>query len=281
MHLGGRKEDGMLADRLVKAWTARRGSSGIDAVMRFSREGLVLGAGTVLARAEDAAREIMIDPLDRRLPALLAAAHMLQPSILGLAHLRKAAECWRRGEDAFATLHLALSGLDRLDQPEADAYRLFLADALLEYGVEPEAITKAVESGPAALEQLRKYSPDQPRVPAGSGRISGQWTADDNSPGSTPPDADGADNVTSGQGSVQPANTAQPAGDAQENEVNPNTITPAGFVSGDHVCRLAKQDCWKHQLEDVSDAANDNWSPIAVGACTLAEKACEKGRVCC
>lgn len=37
----------MLAERLNKAWAARRGSSAIDVVMRFADEGLVLGAGTV------------------------------------------------------------------------------------------------------------------------------------------------------------------------------------------------------------------------------------------
>lgn len=36
----------MLADRLRKAWDDRRKSTTMDAVMRFSEGGLVLGAGT-------------------------------------------------------------------------------------------------------------------------------------------------------------------------------------------------------------------------------------------
>jgi len=78
-------------------------------------------------------------------------------------------------------MHLALSGEARLEQPETDAHRLFLADGLLKAGVDPEAILKALDLGASALELLNRYSPDQPRVPAGSGRTSGQWAPSDGS----------------------------------------------------------------------------------------------------
>ena len=74
-------------------------------------------------------------------------------------------------------MHLALSRLEKLREPEADAHRLFLADGLMNSGVPADEIVITVEMGPAAFERLRKYSPDQPRVPAGSGRPSGQWTS--------------------------------------------------------------------------------------------------------
>jgi hypothetical protein len=167
----------MLADRLRKAWDNRRKSMAVDAVMRFSEEGLVLGAGTILSAASHAGRDVSINPDEPRLVALLSAAHQRRPATNSLLHLRKAAERWNDGEDALAAMHLALSRLDRLKQPEADAHRLFLADGLLNNGVEADTITAAIEANAADIAGLDKYSPDQPRVPAGSGQTSGEWTA--------------------------------------------------------------------------------------------------------
>jgi len=159
----------LLADRLSKAWRERRASAPIDRVMRFADEGLVLGAGTVLAPAEEGGREVRVDGREPRLLALLAAAHGRAPSAASLTYIRKAAQRWSQGEADLAAIHLALSGLDRLRRPEADARRLFLADALLEAGLPVEALLGALD--------LVKYDPSQPRVPAGSGRPSGEWTA--------------------------------------------------------------------------------------------------------
>lgn len=167
----------MLADRLDRQWRSRRASTPIDVVMRFSDEGLVLGAGAVLARSGASARDILIDVREPRLSALLSAAHLRPPTASALAHLRKAAERWRKGENDLAAIHLALSGVSRLDQPQADAQRLFLADALLQVGLEPDTLLKALNLDAAPIDRLTKFSPDQPRAPAGSGRTSGEWTA--------------------------------------------------------------------------------------------------------
>jgi hypothetical protein len=59
---------------------------------------------------------------------------------------------------------------------DTDAYRLFLAGTALEKGVSPSELMKAL-GFPRAARDLEKYNPDQPRVPAGSGRESGQWTS--------------------------------------------------------------------------------------------------------
>jgi hypothetical protein len=61
---------------------------------------------------------------------------------------------------------------------EGDAYRLFLAGTALEKGVSPSELMKAL-GFPRAARDIEKYNPDQPRVPAGSGRESGQWTSGD------------------------------------------------------------------------------------------------------
>jgi hypothetical protein len=179
----------LLADRLGKAWRARQASAPIDAVMRFSDEGLVLGAGTVLAPAEEPSGGVRLKGLEPRLVALLAAAHRRTPSASSLTHLRKAARRWNEGERDLATIHLALSGLDRLRRPDADARRLFLADQLLRAGLAADALLGALDLGPAATGPLAKYSPEQPRVPAGSGRASGEWTSTGAGTPASPPNS--------------------------------------------------------------------------------------------
>jgi len=137
----------MLSDQLAKAWRERRESVAVDATMRFSDAGLVLGAGTVLAASGETVRDVSVEPDEPRLRALLAAAHRRRPAAAALAHLRKAAQRWSEGEDALAAMHLALSGLGRLARPQADAHRLFLADGLLKSGLEADAIIAAIEAG--------------------------------------------------------------------------------------------------------------------------------------
>lgn len=167
----------MLAERLGRDWQARKASAPVDAVMRFSDKGLIFGGGTVLAPTGGSGRDISIDEGEPRLLALLAAAHLRTPSHVALTHLRKAAESWNRGEDALAAMHLTLSRLDRLADPDADARRLFLTDKLLREGMAPGVLVKALGLGVEAAETLERYNPNQPRVPAGSGRSSGEWTS--------------------------------------------------------------------------------------------------------
>jgi hypothetical protein len=237
----------MLAERLGKAWRAHRGSIAIDAVMRFSDEGLVLGAGTVLAKADAAAgRDISIDPGEPRLLALLAAAHMRSPTAESLAHLRKAAQRWSEGQEALAHMHLALSRLDRLKQPEADAHRLFLADELLKAGFEARAIVAASEAGEPAFERLHKYDPNQPRVPAGSGRPSGEWTSTGGGPFASPSGPNRPRPLPQDPGPVPETHPSQTLAQPQP-DVNPSTVTPVGNTRGSYegpdACFKARTDC--------------------------------------
>ncbi|MGO9675188.1 MAG: hypothetical protein ACLPSF_13650 [Methylocella sp.] len=61
--------------------------------------------------------------------------------------------------------------MPRID--EEQAFRLFLADRLMASGFSPRELCK--ELGFALPAGLKKYSPDQPRVPAGNGRASGRF----------------------------------------------------------------------------------------------------------
>jgi hypothetical protein len=210
----------MLAERLGEEWLARRASTAIEPMMRFAEDGLVLGAGTVLSRTDEPRAGIAIDAGDPRFLALLAAAHLRLPTAGSLAHIRKSAECWKRGEHALAAMHLALSGVDRLAQPERDAQRLFLAKALLDAGVEAFTLLKGLDLGPDAVEQLTKFDPNEPRVPAGSGRPSGQWTT-------------GADAGTGSPVAPHPNRTARPPTARTPSVVSsPHRSAPAATSSG-------------------------------------------------
>ena len=246
----------MLAERLSKAWRSRRESTVIEPVMRFSDEGLVLGAGTVVAPSGGSSRDILIDHREPRLHALMAAAHLRRPTMGALAHLRKAADRWCEGQDGLAAMHLTLSRLDRLERPEADAHRLFLADGLVKSGIGADAIIGAIEAGGPAFELLQKYDANQPRVPAGSGRTSGEWTS-------------------GGGGS---------AGNfPREPRVNPRAVTAVAQLEARFdACRSAKIDCYDAALEanfGNSNAANDNGEEVGfkkdLGKCNEAYLACD------
>jgi hypothetical protein len=194
--------------------------------MRFADAGLVLGAGSVLSPAGDTARDISIDISQPRLLALLAAAHLRAATASGLAHIRRAAERWGEGEDHLASMHLALSRLDRLGRPAADAQRLFLADRLLDGGFRAETIIKALDLPLSG--GTWKYSPDQPRVPAGSGRTSGEWTADEASaPGATPSSARQAASPPAIRGAVQYDQSTRAASPPQASQQKPRTADPS------------------------------------------------------
>jgi hypothetical protein len=145
--------------------------------MEITSEGLALGAGTILAKAS---RDRGGDPKlalhnGPRGMALLATAYERPIALHVLAKIERACKLWNEGEKALAHIHLARLGLPLCD--EQCALRLFAADELLESGVTPRVLLEAQGFDPAPL-TFRKYSPDQPRVPAGNGRESGRWTSD-------------------------------------------------------------------------------------------------------
>jgi hypothetical protein len=169
----------LLAEELNKAWLARTADVPIEPAMSFQRDGLVLGAGTVLAPIDqdNCGRSICIDGDETRLLTLLSAAYGRAVGGEVLGHLRRGALRWGEGDAALASVHPALTRLGRLAAPREAARRLFMADGLMQAGAEPDMILRALGLDDSGCEQVLKfYNPDQPRVPAGSGRVSGQWT---------------------------------------------------------------------------------------------------------
>ncbi|MGH6822665.1 MAG: hypothetical protein ACREC4_04105, partial [Methylocella sp.] len=160
---------------LLQKWNAR--ARGLHPRMEITTEGLVLGAGTVLAKSAADARgrpHLTID--EPRVMALLATAYGKPVAPYVLARLRRAAELWDEGEKALAHIHLAHANV--LPCGEDETLRLFLAEECLSAGIAPAELMKG-QGYVSALLALLKYNPDQPRVPAGSGRESGEWTAGD------------------------------------------------------------------------------------------------------
>ena len=146
--------------------------------MRFGQSGLVLGAATVLApaiRNKDGA--VLIDWQEERLLALLSAAYGPRQAAKAISHVRRATECWSGGDIARAEIHLSLTGLQKLTEADNDAKRLFLADSLLQSGVAPTDICKALNVETPSDDLTHKlYNPGEDRNPKGDGVQSGEWT---------------------------------------------------------------------------------------------------------
>jgi hypothetical protein len=164
-------------DAFERDWRDRGLGRPLHREMTFTQAGLVLGRGTLVAEFEKkgwAAGGLALDGQEARLHSLLTAAYG-EPVAGGVIEkIRRAGEFWRAGDKTLAQFHLAFLGLPKFD--EADAYRLFLAGTALEKGASPSDLMKAL-GFPRAARDIEKYNPDQPRVPAGSGRESGQWTS--------------------------------------------------------------------------------------------------------
>jgi hypothetical protein len=165
-------------EQLRKRFDERLWRSPINYAIEINDAGLVFGAGTVLARMtrdRESAPVLALDKDRQRIFALLATAYGRTISSDVFRHIEGASDQWRKGDKALANIRLAYAHLPRLNN-RADAFRLFHAEDLLERGVSPWALMLAFGFDPAAAD-LAKYDPNQPRVPAGSGKPSGEWTS--------------------------------------------------------------------------------------------------------
>jgi hypothetical protein len=95
--------------------------------------GLVLGAGTLLAKMGDDG--LRVDGEEERIPTLLAIAYRGDVPSAALRALRRVSKHWQGGDKCLAAIHPAQSGLGKLDAE--GAYRLSLAAELIDAGVAP------------------------------------------------------------------------------------------------------------------------------------------------
>jgi hypothetical protein len=167
----------MSADAMREAWTARR-SSPLAPFMSFTDQGLVLGAGTMLAKRRPD-HGLALDGEEERLLALLAVGYgrPVSPKVIG--NLQRAARDWANGERCLALVHLARTGLPQLAAGEAAPFRLFAAERLIEEGVCPRRLLELLDLDTSGLDLLKEgFDPDEPRIPAGN-PDRGQWTDED------------------------------------------------------------------------------------------------------
>jgi hypothetical protein len=167
----------MLLETLRADWSARATNVRVSALPEFSGGALTLGAGTKLAEARNGRRDEAIE--GERAVALVSVALGRPLDASAATHVRRAVAKAREGDAPLALTHLALAGAGRLTEPHNDARRLFIANGLMKAGVSPQAIIEALGAPSTRADLDRAYNPDQPRVPAGSGRPSGQWTSGD------------------------------------------------------------------------------------------------------
>ena len=162
---------------LRDVWHARERGFPIYPAPYLAPEGLVLGAGTVVVPAHGTRRLASLDGQEARVLALLSASYgkAVAPAVLG--NIARASNAWRQGDDCLAYIHLAHSRLPELQNSHEAARRLFLAEGFSDAGGSPRAVYKALGLDDAFVDAVDKvYNPAEPRVPAGSGRTSGQWT---------------------------------------------------------------------------------------------------------
>ncbi|MDR3460822.1 MAG: hypothetical protein P4L76_00725 [Beijerinckiaceae bacterium] len=161
---------------LAKDWKTRRASRPFYPTIAFTDDGVVWGAGTVLARLRaDPSGIPMLDVEGdhNRIIAIVAAATRKIPSGL-IGHFNAAAKQWRRGNKVQAHFHLAFARLPRLNDLD-DAYALFFAERFLFAGFPPELLLQELGFEKSQIALLK--FPGQPRVPAGSGRPSGEYSS--------------------------------------------------------------------------------------------------------
>lgn len=148
--------------------------------LHIDDDGLSLGAGTVLARMiidRNGAPALALDGEEERILALLSLAYRKRISIKALTYIKRASMQWTRGEKAIAHFELAYADLPRFETRE-ETRLLFYAESLVKLGISPRALMRCCGLDTCQLDLL-KYRADQPRVPAGNGRASGEWTSGD------------------------------------------------------------------------------------------------------
>ena len=133
----------------------------------------------MLIAADGARRLRSLKGQEARVLALLSAAYgkAVAPAVLG--NIERAVKCWREGDECLAYIHLAHERLSRAAQIlTSRTCALFIADDRNEGRHEPALIySKRSTTGTAYIDAVEKaYNPAEPRVPAGSGRTSGEWT---------------------------------------------------------------------------------------------------------
>ena len=112
---------------------------------------------------------------EARARALLTAGLGAARGASALAYVKGAQRALNDGKQPLAATYLALAVPSNTLDDSSVRWRLASAERLLREGVPPAIIIAALSS---TDEIQRAYDPEQPRVPAGNGVESGQWTSE-------------------------------------------------------------------------------------------------------
>lgn len=156
-------------DALAESWQVIRRREPFQITPVWTKSGLVLGAGTVLAREVSGSED--------RIIALLSAAFdkVSESSVVGA--LKRAHAAWRDEKNAESVTWIAAAGLPPL-MSEESARRLHFAAGLLDHGyITPLELGKICREVTRERGVAKEFNPNQPRVPAGNAD-GGQWTSD-------------------------------------------------------------------------------------------------------
>ena len=168
----------MLDQQLRDKWRER--AAPIWPTMTFASEGLVLGAGTILLQMNGPRRLQSLRGQEVRLLALLSAFHGKPTAPSALLNIERATKAWNEGDGCLAHIYLAHAGLSWPQDLQLGAYRLEMAQCALKHGASLRTVFEALHLDARYIAAVEKaYNPAQPRVPAGSGRTSGEWTDSD------------------------------------------------------------------------------------------------------
>jgi len=253
----------VLEKQLRDAWHARQRAVPIQPIMTFASEGLVLGAGTVLIPSEGPRRLHSLRGRQAHVLALLSAAYgrAVAPSVLG--NIERAVTSWRDGEECLAYVHLAHGRLQVPSDVRTAAYRLFVAEHAMKAGVSASAVFQALNIDRSYIDAVEKaYNPAHPRVPAGSGRTSGQWTNSEQTSGAagttedaTPGTATGSSLAPSTAPSSQLSWRTHRRATARTRSARVTSSRPGGCRRGGVravVCPFSKQcSCRRHGTGDT------------------------------
>jgi hypothetical protein len=169
----------VLEQQLRGKWHTRECAMPIQPTMTFAPEGLVLGAGTVLLQTDGPRQLQSLRGQEARLLALLSAFRGRLTAPSALLNIGRAAKAWREGDNCLAYIYLAHTSLSRPQDLQSAAYRLEMAQCAMKHGASPRAVFKALRLKAHYIDAVEKfYNPEEPRIPAGSGRTSGEWTGD-------------------------------------------------------------------------------------------------------
>jgi|GEM_PF-2579237 len=163
---------------LIKAWQMDGRRRPVHRQPELTEDGLVLGAGIVIAKAgrDVANRPVLnIDGQEPRILALLSVAYHRPMTKSVLNSLRLASRNWSKGEPALAQIVLAQAGLGNLSaegggEDEDAVLRLFVVDQLMKSGKPADEILEDFDLLPKGVRswQWQKWAKENPnRIPAG------------------------------------------------------------------------------------------------------------------